>query len=286
MSRVLVLGATGYIGFPVAKAFERLGYRVYGLARSEEKAKLLTKHEIIPVIGQGQDVNSWLKVAEESDIIIEAISDYSSHDTVENVSKALTDLAKRKPHTTVIFSSGTWNVGNTKGVLVDEHTPRNAVSIVAYKNAIEDLYLAAGAILLRPTLVYGGAGSLTGIWFKQIEAGKFTISPDQITSLVHVEDLAEAYVLLARTPSARGQTYNIGAQNESTVAIAHQARRILNPKLEIVQAEPPAGTLEEGLGISQTIDFSKIKVLGWNPTHPEFLGGLQRYYNSWKAHQE
>jgi nucleoside-diphosphate-sugar epimerase len=57
MSKVLVLGATGFIGtksylclpntlgFAIATAFSRRGYIVYGLTRSEEKAKELSKNE-------------------------------------------------------------------------------------------------------------------------------------------------------------------------------------------------------------------------------------------------
>jgi NAD(P)-dependent dehydrogenase (short-subunit alcohol dehydrogenase family) len=48
---VFIAGASGLIGLSVAKAFKRQGYIVYGLVRSEEKAKALLREEIIPVYG-------------------------------------------------------------------------------------------------------------------------------------------------------------------------------------------------------------------------------------------
>ncbi len=48
---VFITGASGLIGLAVGKAFKRQGYIVYGLVRSEAKAKALIREEIIPVHG-------------------------------------------------------------------------------------------------------------------------------------------------------------------------------------------------------------------------------------------
>ena len=50
---VFVTGANGYTGRVVAQGFRKRGYLVYGLVRSEEKAKEanLWEDEIIPVVG-------------------------------------------------------------------------------------------------------------------------------------------------------------------------------------------------------------------------------------------
>lgn len=44
---VFILGATGFIGGAVASLFEEKGWKVYALARTEEKAKELRKKESI-----------------------------------------------------------------------------------------------------------------------------------------------------------------------------------------------------------------------------------------------
>jgi uncharacterized protein YbjT (DUF2867 family) len=56
--RVFVTGATGYVGFSVATALRRAGHRVWGLARSEAKARRLAQHEIEPVVGDLADPGS------------------------------------------------------------------------------------------------------------------------------------------------------------------------------------------------------------------------------------
>ena len=48
---VFVTGSTGYIGAAVAAAFRRAGHRVFGLARSAEKAHALAREEIVAEFG-------------------------------------------------------------------------------------------------------------------------------------------------------------------------------------------------------------------------------------------
>ncbi len=61
MLRVLILGATGYIGSALAGSLLRSGqYTVYGLGRSEAKAKQLAVAEIIPVIGSVSNSKAYI----------------------------------------------------------------------------------------------------------------------------------------------------------------------------------------------------------------------------------
>jgi len=43
--KVIVLGASGFIGFPAAQALVRAGHVVYGVTRSVSKAKQLATEE-------------------------------------------------------------------------------------------------------------------------------------------------------------------------------------------------------------------------------------------------
>jgi NAD(P)-dependent dehydrogenase (short-subunit alcohol dehydrogenase family) len=51
MPAVLVVGAGGYIGDGVARAFRRAGYQTYGVIRHEKQKEHLLRNEITPVIG-------------------------------------------------------------------------------------------------------------------------------------------------------------------------------------------------------------------------------------------
>ncbi len=77
--QVFVTGATGYIGFAVSAALRRAGYRVWGLARSETKARRLAQHEIEPVIGDLADPKTYLDVASECALLVHTGFDYSAN---------------------------------------------------------------------------------------------------------------------------------------------------------------------------------------------------------------
>src|SRR6266702_2157757 len=114
--QVFVTGATGYIGFAVAAALRRAGHRVWGLARSEAKARRLTQHEIDPVIGDLADPNTYLEVASDCAVLV---------------------------HTAFDFTSGAWVYGDTGDRMVDETTPPNPTRLVAWRPAHEQLVLQA-----------------------------------------------------------------------------------------------------------------------------------------------
>jgi nucleoside-diphosphate-sugar epimerase len=48
--KVIIIGATGFIGMPAAQAFVRAGHIVYGVTRSQSNAAALAKEEIVPVV--------------------------------------------------------------------------------------------------------------------------------------------------------------------------------------------------------------------------------------------
>ncbi len=142
--KVFVTGATGYIGFQVALALRRAGHRVWGLVRSQEKGQVLAKNEIIPVLGDMQRPESYLSVAEQCPVLIHAATEYSAERvtlerlTAESLIRLGNSGAKPK---TFIYTSGVWVYGDTGGRLVDETSPLDAVSVVAWRPAHEQLVL-------------------------------------------------------------------------------------------------------------------------------------------------
>ncbi|MCJ1396464.1 hypothetical protein MMC18_009354, partial [Xylographa bjoerkii] len=75
MSKVLILGATGYIGQALALSLLRSGlFTVYGLARTPAKARALSALEIIPVLGSASDSAAYLALIASAsiDIVVDA----------------------------------------------------------------------------------------------------------------------------------------------------------------------------------------------------------------------
>ena len=66
--KVFITGATGFIGLAVGQAFARAGYEVYGLCRSEAKARLLAREEIRPVPGDLSRPETWAEAAAQATV--------------------------------------------------------------------------------------------------------------------------------------------------------------------------------------------------------------------------
>ena len=91
MSKVLVIGATGYIGRALALSLLRSGhYTVYGLARNPEKAALLASLEIVPVVGDVSNSAEYLSLvsSEHIDVVVDvAGADTESYKILEDLKK-------------------------------------------------------------------------------------------------------------------------------------------------------------------------------------------------------
>jgi len=289
MAKVFVLGATGIIGGAIAKAFQVKGYEVYGLTRTEQKAKELSKLEIHPVVGTVLDAAKWKDIAASCQIIIEAVSDHADQTTAPNLQKIIASIVKDTPKV-VIYTSGVWVYGNTVD-RVDENGPFNTPLLVSGRPALEKLYTDMGAIVLRPGCVYGAGGSLTAMWFKALKEGKgqFPGHPAHppVIPTIHHADVATAYVLAVEKASQiRGQTFTLVSQTESVDNCLHAAAHAIGYKGEI-KFVAPQDPFSECLSLDQSrLSTQKIRnVLGWKPQQESFITGVNKYYNSFLAHQ-
>lgn len=69
MPRILILGATGYIGSALGSSLLRHNHKVYNLARTPAKANQLARLEMIPVIGSIQDPGAYIQLIETAAIV-------------------------------------------------------------------------------------------------------------------------------------------------------------------------------------------------------------------------
>ncbi len=298
--KVFITGATGYVGFNVASAFRRAGHEVWGLARSEEKARKLIQHEIHPVIGSMQKPESYTKAAGGCSVLVHAANDPGA--TVELDRKAVETflLVSREgaQPKTVIYTSGVWVHGTTGDGLADETTPLSPAKLVAWRPAHERMILESDrvrGIVIRAGCVYGRQGSLTSSWFEgayRERSLKVIGDGSSRWSMVHIDDLAQAYVRAAES-GLRGEIFNIVDNSRDTVKeMAEAAARAAgySGKIQYIPLEEAVkamGPFAECLALDQRIDNSKAaRLLFWTPRHPTFVDGMETYFASWKAWQE
>ena len=72
--KVLVTGATGYLGRAVAQRLVSAGHAVTGLVRDDLSVRTLARTGIEPVLGDLGDPNSLRAAADGVDAVIEAVS--------------------------------------------------------------------------------------------------------------------------------------------------------------------------------------------------------------------
>ena len=72
--RILVTGASGYIGGAVAHRLLEAGHGVSGLVRNREKADALERRGVKPVLGELDDAALLKREAEKADAVVNAAS--------------------------------------------------------------------------------------------------------------------------------------------------------------------------------------------------------------------
>lgn len=300
--RIFITGASGFIGNAVAKAFRLRGHEVLGLVRKEHDSKLLKALEIEPVIGTIASPQSFVPAAKTADVLINCAFDYSgegiAHDSATIDALLSTAKTTHEPRT-LIYTSGIWVYGSTGDKWIDETTPVNPLNLVKWRPAHEQKVLQASSktlqpIVIRPGIVYGGKGSLTAFWFDSIakHAPQIVGDGQQRYSMVHVDDLAELYVLAAEKKNLGAQIFNAtnGANdtvqtNFEAVAVAcHMHKPVQHLTQE--QAFKLHGGLTEGLLTGQSVLSEKAqKMLSWKARHAKFTEEAKIYFDAWQAHQ-
>eukprot|EP01112_Ceratiomyxa_fruticulosa_P001297 TRINITY_DN1134_c0_g1_i1.p1 TRINITY_DN1134_c0_g1~~TRINITY_DN1134_c0_g1_i1.p1 ORF type:complete len:222 (-),score=47.76 TRINITY_DN1134_c0_g1_i1:148-813(-) len=157
---------------------------------------------------------------------------------------------------------------------------RNQVKKDLFAN--EDVY----GTLVAPSSVYGGEGGNYSKFFVQAEQGKVIVfgTGNMILSNVHVEDVAQAYALIAEAEPhlVDGQTFNVGEDKKRTYLEVAQAFALAaGYKGQIETGAPFPFILSD---TTRYFDCSKAKrVLGWKPSRTDIVLEAPALYQSWKA---
>jgi len=271
---------------------------VYGLTRTPQRAIRLARHEIKPVVGSLQNPDSFLHLAAESDVVVHAAIDYESDsaalDTI-TVERLLERLSASLTPKALLYTSGVWVYGNQDARPVQEQSSLNPPQVVAWRPAVEQMVLNARkvrGIVIRPGVVYGKTGGLTGSWFEAAASGEhLRVIGDGYNrwAMVHVEDLTQGYVQAAAW-SRSNEIFNlVGPAQDTVIEMVSEIARI-NRKIRqidfipLTQALDEIGPLAEALALNQLVDAKKARrLLNWQPHHQSFRTEVDTYYWAWQA---
>ncbi len=304
---VFITGATGYIGLNVSQAFRRAGHSVIGLVLDLSHADMLEKNEIIPLVGDLRQPETYRNAALDCDVLVHCAADphdWAASDRLTIQTMISASQASAQPKT-VIFTSGSWVYGNSNGKAVDETAPLSPIQIGSHRPAIEQMLLSADhtrGLAIRPANVYGKREGMLHQWFDDAYHGRDLVIAGNGRNhwpMVHVDDLAMGYLLAAESNGAQGS----GAQNSGGSEIFHFAGPAQPTVRELVgaiahvtgftgslrylpmnQALHSIGPNAEAVALDLKLDSGKAqRLLGWKARHAGFIPEAETCFASWKA---
>ena len=291
--KVVLTGATGFIGSHVLADLHKHGHEVTALVRDDAQADTVAARGATPVVVDLYDRPAVARLLGDADGAIHTASpgDATSANLDSAVADAVIDAfaGTGKPYLQI---SGLWIYGANPSIT--EASPVNAPAMVSWKEPIERRVLGATdirGVVIVSSVAYGdGGGGIPGLLLgsPRDDAGRLVMlgTGQQHWSTVHAADLADSFRRALENESARGR-YVIGNGVHPTVAELTQAAAVAAGAPGAVpgsgdEARARLGDyFAEVLLLDQGTDAARARTeLGWYPSHPslsdEFRHGSYR----------
>jgi nucleoside-diphosphate-sugar epimerase len=286
--RVFLTGATGYIGTAVAERLLAAGHQLTALARSESSLNKLQAAGISPVRGDFAEPTTVGPAATATDGVISLATTYDAAidgPAIDAILRALD--GSNKPF---IYTSGIWSHGDTAGRVVDETSPPKPAALVAWRQAVEERVLASArrgirSVVIRPAIVYGRGAGIPATFVESARtegAARFIGTGRNRWPQVHVDDLADLYLLALEKAQPGTLLLGVAGQSHSVSEIAEAASRAAGAGGRTVatpleEARKSMGAYADALVLDQQATGKRAEeLLGWKPHRPDILQELER----------
>jgi nucleoside-diphosphate-sugar epimerase len=322
---VFVVGANGYIGAAVVRAFVRAGWRVFGLVRRAESGVAIVAEEATPIVGTLDKPDGWLpglfRQTRAVDVVVNCIEPFPNYEEpfrqVIALTRRLAEESQRHGvRPLLLWCSGSKDYGPTRlhgdPALVpatEETALQNAIDAVRRRTdmsleALAELRDAVDAVLLRPPTVYGYTsgyyGPLLDYAAAERAAGARALrvrgDPNAIMHAMHIDDCGEGFVALAEhrdRAALAGQSFNLASYRYETarevadaVAAEYGFPDGADVSLETRPGPSMSGFVDLGFNLSQWVGSDKIRQLtGWTDRRLPFSENLAVYRAAYDAAQ-
>lgn len=236
VKKIFITGATGFIGYNLAKSMIKKGYQVKALVRSPDKADKLKELKIEIVKGDLSDKGLLTNAISDAEAVFHLAGTLGGFGIPNEVyfkthvlgTRNILDVCWNLPNLKqFIFCSTIGVLGPCKDRPFSEKQVYNPTNVYertkteAEKLVVDAVKQGLPTTVVRPGLVYGPYDLHVLQMFKAIRnkrffligKGKNTIHP------VYIEDLIQGFLLTLNNPKAIGQIYNIAG--EKTVESRH-----------------------------------------------------------------
>jgi nucleoside-diphosphate-sugar epimerase len=291
--KVVLTGATGFVGSHVLTELQEHGHEVIALVRDDTRAGVVKARGATPVVIDLYDRPAVAALMTDADGAIHTASpgDATSADLDSAIVDAVTGAfaGTGKPYLQI---GGAWIYGDNTSITED--SPFNAPALVSWKVPIQRRVLGEtgmrGAVIVSSVAYGDGGGGIPGLLLgsPRDDAGNLIMlgNGQQLWSTVHAADLAGVFRRVLEDDTARGY-YVIGNGADRTVAELTEAAAVAAgapgavPGSENEARARLGGYFAEVLLLNQGVDAARARTeLGWQPSHPtladEFRHGSYR----------
>ncbi|MEV0275218.1 NAD-dependent epimerase/dehydratase family protein [Streptomyces sp. NPDC050610] len=288
--RVLITGATGYVGHAVAVALAGAGHEVDALTRDPDSDRVrgLRDLGVRPLRGRLADRAVLDGILASADAVVHTAFDADDPVGADRaLFGALADAGGRRH---LVYTTGCSVYGEHAHAVL---TPQTPVDDGNRRARLEAELRGTGLphTVLRPGMVHGGdaRSSIVGDWFREarssgpVHRGR----RDKVWSWIHVEDLARAYTAVLRAPEEHdGRAYLLAdAHPVAPLAVVEAAARAAGstdaPAFASIEDEKPVYRVFDR---DEVIDSSTARdALGWAPQESDVLAALPASFRQWSA---
>jgi nucleoside-diphosphate-sugar epimerase len=264
--KILIIGASGYIGSHVAAAFADAGHDVWAVRRP---ASATPPARYRPVAGDLAEPDSLTAAAAGYDRVIHAGAPLGDS-TDRAGAQAL--LGSGSP---LLYTTGAAVLG---AGFQDEDSAADPHPVAVGRPVIEQRVLRAGGWVIRPGMVYGDGGGLVHglLAAKAAErgAGVYIGPPGTRWPVVHVDDLAALYLAVA-TQAAPGTIWHGASETVRLDVIAAALGGGRAESWPLAEAGAELGPLADLFTRDQDVSAAKTRAaLGWSPAHISIVAYL------------
>ncbi|HET7662453.1 MAG TPA: hopanoid-associated sugar epimerase [Rhodanobacteraceae bacterium] len=246
-ARVLVTGATGFVGSAVVRNLLQAGYRVRALVRPSSRQDSLDGLDVETATGDVRDLASLLDAMQGCGGVFHVAADYrlwtpdpeAMYASNVEGSRHILQAARQVGVKRVVYTSSVATLGlHADGTPADEDTPVMLEQMIGHykrskflaEQAVCDMAreLSLDVVTVHPAAPVGPRDikpTPTGRMVLDAARGRMPAYVDTGLDIVHVDDVAEGH-RLAYEKGARGRHYILGGENLSLRDILAQVADI------------------------------------------------------------
>jgi nucleoside-diphosphate-sugar epimerase len=228
--KILVTGATGFIGSHLTQNLINQGYEVKILVRSSSDTSFFKSSELEIIEGDIQDKDSLEKAMKDTSLIYHCVAQRTKPKTPKQAyylvnvegGKNLAEVALSKGVARLVFLStvGVYG-GKKKDLTANENTPPNpntyyrTTKLISEQDFLKAYQEKGLPVVIARLSGVCGVGSTTWLGLvKAIASSNFRLigDGDNYYYLGHVSDIIRGLILCGETPNIEGNIYNLGGK--------------------------------------------------------------------------